>query len=60
MLILNNNLSFCCYKKGKSDDAIKHAKYAIELDSSCMKAFYRLYQAYEQKSDLEQAEKALK
>ena len=43
MLILNNNLSLCFLKKGKFDDAIKHAKDAIELDPNCMKAFYRLF-----------------
>ena len=43
MLILNNNLSFCNFRRGKCDDAIKHAKDAIELDPNCMKAFYRLF-----------------
>ena len=60
MLKLNMNMSLCWRNLNKPGDAVKHANDAKDIDPTSSKAWYRLFQAYKQNSDLDLAKESLK
>ena len=57
---LNCNLSLVYLKKGSAKEAIKYAKFAIEIDPTSCKAQFRAYKAYRMNNDLDSAKTHLR
>lgn len=57
---LNCNLSLCHLKRNAAKDAIKFAKFAVEIDPQESKAHYRLYKALRLNNDLDAAKLSLR